>query len=298
MSDDEEQHPGKISRRAVIGASVGAVAVLAAGAVGVGSLLSVSGRPSPGRTPSPGGSAMLTVAHHGGSRDWPEMSMLAYRNSVLLGAGALEVSLARTRDGVWFGLHDATLDRTSGTTDFVAAEHTWAEVSQHRISAEGTTNPSQPAQPYARFEDIVAAFAATHVLYVDPKVVPGTYFPELFAIMSRAPSPQRSFVAKGYCTGTDWPTQAAARGYRGWGYYYASEVEADAKLLPSTQARWTTLGLDYNGSPAVWERMRKLGRPVLAHVVPDARGAETARRRGASGMIVSGIREVLSPKGT
>ncbi|MGH1525056.1 glycerophosphodiester phosphodiesterase [Leifsonia sp. L25] len=298
MSDDEEQHPGKISRRAVIGASVGAVAVLAAGAVGVGSLLSVSGRPSPGRTPSPGGSAMLTVAHHGGSRDWPEMSMLAYRNSVLLGAGALEVSLARTRDGVWFGLHDATLDRTSGTTDFVAAEHTWAEVSQHRISAEGTTNPSQPAQPYARFEDIVAAFAATHVLYVDPKVVPGTYFPELFAIMSRSPSPQRSFVAKGYCTGTDWPTQAAMRGYRGWGYYYASEVEADAKLLPSTQARWTTLGLDFNGSPAVWERMRKLGRPVLAHVVPDAPGAETARRRGASGMIVSGIREVLSPKGT
>ncbi|MEY9852186.1 hypothetical protein ABH923_001864 [Leifsonia sp. EB41] len=297
MSGDEEQQPGKVSRRTVIGVSVGAVAVVAAGAVGVGSLLSASNRSAPGGT-QPTGSAMLTVAHHGGSRDWPEMSMLGYRNSVLLGARALEVSLARTRDGVWFGLHDATLDRTSGTTDFVAAEHTWAEVSQHRISAAGTTDPSQPAQPYARFEDIVAAYAATHVLYVDPKVVPATHFPELFAIMSRAPSPTRAFVAKGYCTATDWPAQAAAHGYRGWGYYYASEVEADAKLLPSTQARWTTLGLDYNGSPAVWERMRKLGRPVLAHVVPDATAAETARKRGASGMVVSGIREVLAPKGT
>ncbi|MEY9952396.1 glycerophosphodiester phosphodiesterase [Leifsonia sp. EB34] len=295
MGDDAEEQRGKVSRRAVIGVSVAAVAVVAAGAAGVGSLLSASQRSS---GPMPASTGMLTVAHHGGSRDWPEMSMLGYRNSVLLGARALEVSLARTSDGVWFGLHDATLDRTSGTTDFVASEHTWAEVSRHRISASETTDPSQPAQPYARFEDIVAAFAATHVLYVDPKVVSATHFPELFAIMSRAPSPTRAFVAKGYCTASDWPAQAAARGYPSWGYYYASEVEADAKLLPSTQARWTTLGLDYNGSPAVWERMRRLGKPVLAHVVPDARGADTARHRGASGMVVSGMREVLSPRGT
>ena len=296
MSGDQEQQDRKVSRRAVIGVTVGAVGVVAAGAVGVGSVLSASEKAPPGATPTPASTrlGMLTVAHHGGSRDWPEMSMLGYRNSVLLGARALEVSLARTSDGVWFGLHDATLDRTSGTTDYVASEHTWAEISQYRISASSTTDPSQPSQPYLRFEELVAAYAATHVLYVDPKVVPASYFPELFAIMARAPSPSRAFVAKGYCTATDWPAQAAAHGYRGWGYYYANEVEADAKLLPSTQDRWTTLGLDYNGSTAVWERMRKLGKPVLAHVVPTMKAAETARQRGASGMVVSGVREVLS----
>ena len=40
------------------------------------------------------------VAHRGGSRDWPEMSMAAYRAAVGLGVDALEISLARTSDGV------------------------------------------------------------------------------------------------------------------------------------------------------------------------------------------------------
>jgi glycerophosphoryl diester phosphodiesterase len=46
------------------------------------------------------------VAHRGGSADWPEQSMLAYRSAVACGVDALEVSLARSADGVWFGLHD------------------------------------------------------------------------------------------------------------------------------------------------------------------------------------------------
>src|SRR4051794_28007721 len=58
------------------------------------------------------------VAHRGGSDDWPECSLLAYRESVARGVDALEMPLARSQDGVWFGLHDETLDRTSGTTGF------------------------------------------------------------------------------------------------------------------------------------------------------------------------------------
>lgn len=299
--DDEQEQRGAVSRRTVIGASIAAAAVLAGGALGVQPLLSGAPRPATTRAPSPAAtprSGLLTVAHRGGSLDWPEMSMLAYSNSVRLGAQALEISLARTSDGVWFGLHDATLDRTSGTSGFFAAEHTWADVSQHRITAAETTDPSQPAQPYLRFEELVAAYGSTHVLYVDPKVVSAEHYPELFAMMSRAPASPRAFVAKGYCTATDWPQEALARGYRTWGYYYAAEVQAQAKLLESTQRRWSALGLDYNGAPEVWKRFLRYGRPVLAHVVPDAGGAELARARGATGIVASGVREVLagSPK--
>lgn len=59
---------------------------------------------------------MFYVAHRGGSREWPEMSLHAYTQAGFWGVGALEVSLARTSDGVWFGLHDADINRTSGTT--------------------------------------------------------------------------------------------------------------------------------------------------------------------------------------
>ena len=47
-------------------------------------------------------------AHRGGSADDPEMTMQAYRNSAKRGYGALEISLARSSDGIWFGLHDDT----------------------------------------------------------------------------------------------------------------------------------------------------------------------------------------------
>ena len=96
------------------------------------------------------------VAHRGGSADWPECSMEAYARSVDAGVDALEIPVARSADGVWFGLHDATLDRTSGTTGFVAAEHTWAEISRYRTRPPGPataephhspTSGSRPSSP-------------------------------------------------------------------------------------------------------------------------------------------------------
>jgi hypothetical protein len=60
-------------------------------------------------------STPVYVAHRGGSIDWPEMTLYAYTQAGYWGCGALEVSLAQTRDGVYFGLHDSTLNRTSGS---------------------------------------------------------------------------------------------------------------------------------------------------------------------------------------
>ena len=291
---DEPPARRRISRRALIGGAIGAVAVAAVGGGGAFVLPRILDGPEDGLlVPDLVKRAGFTVAHRGGSKDWPEMSLEAYRNSVALGANALEISLARTSDGVWFGLHDATLDRTSGTSGFVAAEHTWKEVQRYRITAAGTDRPNQAPQPYLRFEDLVKAYGTTHTIFVDPKVVATEHFAELFALMEKVEHPTRTFVAKGYCTAQAWPVDARARGYQTWGYYYGAELAADPGLYATTQARWSWLGLDYQGGEAAWRQFTASGKPVLAHIVPSRAAADTALRLGADGMVVSGVREVL-----
>lgn len=123
--------------------------------------------------------------------------------------------------------------------------------------------------------------------------MPAQYHPELFALMAQAAAPATAFVAKGYCAALQSPAEATGRGYRNWGYYHAADLAADTQLLATTQARWTTLGLDYSTPQAVWNQVKAYGKPVLAHVVPDASAAQTARRRDADGIVASGVREVL-----
>ncbi|MEV8213205.1 glycerophosphodiester phosphodiesterase family protein [Leifsonia sp. NPDC077715] len=291
---DEPPARRRISRRALIGGAIGVVAVAAVGGGGAFVLPRLLKGAEDGLlVPELVKRAGFTVAHRGGSRDWPEMSLEAYRNSVALGVNALEMSLARTSDGVWFGLHDATLDRTSGTSGFVAADHTWKEVQRYRITAAGTDRPGQAPQPYLRFEDLVAAYGTTHTIFVDPKVVPTEHLGELFTLMAKVENPTRTFVAKGYCTAQAWPVDARARGYQTWGYYYGAELAADPELYAKTQARWTWLGLDYQGGEPAWAQFTASGKPVLAHIVPTRAAADTALRLGANGLVVSGVQEVL-----
>jgi glycerophosphoryl diester phosphodiesterase len=236
----------------------------------------------------------FTVAHHGGSLDWPEESLYAYQKSVQVGVDALEISLARSSDGVWFGLHDATLDRTSGTSGFVASEHTWAEIRTHRILPTGLRDPRQPSRPYARFDDVLDAYGDSHALFVDPKVVDQRYYDELFALVAKhVRNPRETLVAKGYCTSIPWAAAARARGHQTWGFYYASEIQAKPELLTSTEEHWTVMGLDYAGSAEQWSVVRALGKPVIGHVVPDPAAALTALRHGARGLMISGVAETV-----
>ncbi|WP_431279249.1 glycerophosphodiester phosphodiesterase [Leifsonia poae] len=281
-----------LSRRALIGGAAGVLVIAAAGIATPFVVTQLT--KSHGKLVKPLlESELFTVAHRGGSKDWPEMSLFAYRNSVDRGVDALEISLARTSDGVWFGLHDATLDRTSGTQGFVVADHTWAEVSEHRITAAETTDPKQPSRPYLRFETLVAEFGSTHAIFVDPKVVPATYFPELLRLMDRMKNPGQTFIAKGYCTSRTWAQFARDNGLKSWGYYYGSELDASPTLLSSTQGYWNLLGIDYEASDAAWASIRSPGKPVVGHIIPTRAAADIARSHGAAGLVISGITEVL-----
>ena len=57
--------------------------------------------------------APFLAAHRGGSLLWPENSLLAFRNALVLGADFIEFDVHLSRDGEVMVIHDATLDRTT-----------------------------------------------------------------------------------------------------------------------------------------------------------------------------------------
>lgn len=232
------------------------------------------------------------VAHRGGSRDYPEMSLYAYGQSALRGYSALELSLARTSDGVWFGLHDSTLDRTSGVTGQTASTLTWAQVQTYTIlGSVATNNPSQPNRPYMRWEELMALYYPSHVIFVDPKAA-FAYRAELLNMMDAMPgTPTNHFVAKYYGVVNNWPQDASARGYKGWGYFY----QADAANFATYQGRWDILGMDYGADQATWDAIKSYGKPVIGHIAPNAAAATTAISKGANGIMASGVISIVPP---
>jgi hypothetical protein len=225
------------------------------------------------------------LAHRGGSAVWPEMSLHAYTQAVNWGLGALEISVARTSDGVLFGLHDETLDRTSGTTGFVAAEHMWAEVQEHLI-APPDGSPTLAGKPYARLSDICDAYPG-HVLFVDPKYLTAPQRSELLAYLLTLPAATDRIVWRYFGPATDRAAEGTAAGLTTWGYYY--EVDD----VPATAGSWDLLGMDYAASQGAWDEITALGKPVIGHVVTTGVHANTALARGADGLQVAGVTAVV-----
>jgi hypothetical protein len=228
-------------------------------------------------------------AHRGGSRDFPEMSSFAYGQSALLGYGCLELSLARTSDGVWFGLHDQDINRTSGTTGLGAASTmTWSQVQGYQIlGSMATNNPSQPSRPYARLQDILEAYSE-HLFVVDVKYA-NTYREELLNILDSYGGKER-FVGKAYGPGTNsFATSCANRGYERWGYFYASDLPS---LTAPAVNQWTLIGMDYTASQSDWNTLagyRANGQRMMGHICPNPTAVATAKSYGAAGFMVSGV---------
>lgn len=249
-------------------------------------------RPFP--TGYPSVAAMLAaspfyVAHHGGNDNWPEMSLYAYTQAGFWGAPAFELSMARTSDGVWFGLHDETLDRTSGTSGFVAADHTWAEVQAYQITAAFTDTPGQPTRPYMRWEELVEAYYDSHIIFVDPKHATD-FREELLDMMDALPGTSTDrFVAKYFGVASLWAQSAKARGYTTWGYFY----EANLTDIPTFEGYYDILGMEYIASQSAWDAILAYGKPVIGHIVSTTSQANDALTKGAVGLMVEGVEQVI-----
>lgn len=236
----------------------------------------------------------MYIAHRGGSRDFPEMSLYAYGQSALLGYPALEISVACTSDGVYFGLHDQTLDRTSGITGAMASDMTWAEVQGYNIlGSMAANNPTQPSRPYMRWEELFDMYYQSHVIVVDSKYLnPATTLSTLLDRIGTLPDSTERVIGKffgvsGNAMNTSGPAyEFSRRGYKCWGYFYENDDVA------SYQGRWDILGLPYNASQAAWDSITSYGKKVVAHICPDQAAVTMAISKGAKGAMVAGVKEV------
>lgn len=219
------------------------------------------------------------VAHRGGSASWPEMSMRAYTNSVAHGAGALEVSVGRTSDGVWVLAHDQNLKRVdTSAPDTPIAQMTWADVQRYRTAGERIL----------RIEEYLEAYGRSHVTVLDPK-----YSAQQWADLARLlPADAKSRVIWKSAGDATWlAAQWKAAGWRCWGYAYAQHASDGslAKWAPS----WDYLGFPWDAPNLSWKVATSFGKPVWAHICPSKAAYDQGLQNGAVGCMVSGVADVL-----
>ena len=230
------------------------------------------------------GTMMITrgflIAHRGGSVSWPEASMRAYTNSVMYGAGALEVSCQKTKDGVWFLNHDRTLQRVDKTApDTPVTEMTWAEIQKYTTIGE----------PFVTVEEYFAAYGSSHITVLDPKYS-AAQWQELKKFF---PTDAHGRIIWKFSIDAGWlANQWKSDGWKCWGYSYPDQV-TDGRIN-EWHKPWDYIGMSWEASDEVWRRTTALGKPVWGHICPTRQAYDDALAKGAVGCMVSGVANIYS----
>lgn len=226
------------------------------------------------------GTRGFLVAHRGGSVSWPEASIRAYTNSVMFGAGALEVSCQKTKDGVWFLNHDRTLQRVDKTApNTPVTEMTWAEIQKYTTIGE----------PFMTVEEYFAAYGSSHITVLDPKYSAA----EWQELKKFFPSDAHGRIIWKFSIDAGWLAgQWKADGWKCWGYSYPDQV-TDGRIN-EWHKPWDYVGMSWEASDEVWRRTLALGKPVWAHICPTRDAYDQGLAKGAIGCMVSGVANIYS----
>lgn len=230
------------------------------------------------------GTMMITrgflIAHRGGSVSWPEASIRAYTNAVMFGAGALEVSCQKTKDGVWFLNHDRTLQRVDKTApDTPVTEMTWADIQKYHTIGE----------PFMTVEEYFAAYGSSHITVLDPKYS-AAQWQELKKFF---PTDAQGRIIWKFSIDAGWlANQWKADGWKCWGYSYPDQV-TDGRIN-EWHKPWDYIGMSWEASDEVWRRTTALGKPVWGHICPTRQAYDDALAKGAVGCMVSGVANIYS----
>lgn len=245
-----------------------------------------------------------TMGHRGGSLDYQEHSARGYVQSAIAHVDVLEFSVGRTSDGVFFGLHDATLNRTTSglPSGYLASAHTWAEISTLVQDLPNRGDARFASQPYLRLEDFIAQWAPTHTLMFDPKLINTAGRQALYPILQQIPRYTERVLGKFFHTGTAIADEFHAIGCKAWGYAYEEAITGirsdgaptQDPLFSATMGKWDYLGLDYGASAAAWAELVRLAGPkkIIGHIVGTLDQANTAVNKGARALQVSGVNAV------
>jgi len=216
------------------------------------------------------------VGHRGGSQSWPEHTEIGYTQAVDYHAHALEFSAARSKDGVWFGCHDKSLSRLVPALTKNADEYTWAE-----IKAAASKTQYMPAT----IDWLMDTYSKSHVIVFDPKHKLG----EWESVCDMFKGMEQKVILKSYGD-SKWAFDGMrARGFKTWGYAYASDTAKE--WYPNFLAGKVCdiLSMEFNAPQTTWDALKASGLPTVAHIPADAEQLKTGWSRGAMGAIVSGI---------
>lgn len=232
-------------------------------------------------------------AHRGGSADWPEHSLRAYTQAVLNGYPCLEVSLARTSDGVLVCNHDASINNVvyggaTGLPDISA--QTWATLSTYQIKGP-TEHLERGPEPFLKLTDLLDKYASSHIFMIDPKSIASANYTEILDLLDGYGGPAR-FIGKWVGSNITWSNALKARSYLSWGAFFSADWVTGSGFNSAWADQWTMLGLNYDASQAHWTEILATGKPIIGHICPDEASVEMARSKGAVGFQVSGIEEV------
>lgn len=230
-----------------------------------------------------------TMAHRGGSTNYPEFSQYAYDRAVMKGHGVLEFSCGWTSDTIPFGLASQYLDTAAGLpggTNLDPTTITWATLSS---TYQNKINPVSPGvyQPFYKLADFLAKYTRTHIVCVDPKFGFATSgkVTAMLDICDANGGPTKIIIKFDSPTSNTVLTTAAhARGYQCMNYW-----GTDLASLATQHSNWDILGYAYNASGSDWTTVLGYGKPTWAAIIPDAAGKATAISSGAGLMMIKDV---------
>lgn len=256
-------------------------------------------------------SRVWTMAHRGGSVDYQEHSKQGYVQCAIAHVDVMEFSVGVSSDGVFFGLHDSTLNRTSSSLGSVdtnpvkAVDRTWAQIQALVQDLPNRGDSRFSTAPYMSLEDFITQWSPSHTLMFDPKVLSTAQRTNLYNRIKQIPDYQNRVLGKFYTTGTAIADEFHAIGCKVWGYSYTADVGAfdgNGNFVVRTNsgstyadaAKWDYLGLEWNADPKVWAAILQIAGPkkVIAHICPTVTAAQTGVANGAKALQVSGVNAV------
>lgn len=219
----------------------------------------------------------FVVAHRGGSQGWVESTQHAYTDSMAYGVDALEISCARTSDGVWIANHDNNL-KSLGGPDKNIALMTWADV-QAAMAA-------MPEKMPCRLDWLLETYGNSTVIVFDPKNS-NRFRDEFFGILE----PYKPRIAiKFFGDLFSLFDDARARGFKSWGYAYESSKTAAWWKEYASGQHIDIFSMTWNASKETYDELKATGKPIVSHITSWTNHAQAAAALGASGTIASNIK--------
>lgn len=228
------------------------------------------------------------VAHRGSGDNWTEHTALAYGRSLEAGAHAIEVSVNRTKDGVFICHHDRNLLRLTGK-DAEIDQLTWDEVAQLSNDARAWLGPAADPVPISRLDEVLDSLAGDNVIFLEDKT--GEHTGDLLDIMDGYSDAAEHFVWKQWAAGGQ-VAEASERGYTTWGYF-TSDIH---DRIDELSEHFDMIGIHHSASDDVVRKAVATGIPVIVWEVHFRSLRDHLATLGVQGMMCSNIPYVMSEK--